>query len=567
MERLNTQVGNAPQKNRRFRYGPTLILVGLALLSIASATLILAAPGSQGAGGVTASPSQVYTGDSIEISLEGFPADFLMPAGSVTLAGVRVPIPGVFATPGVRPKTDSLGNVTFSARVPLDMPVGDQTLAVTHFAGDGERTASVTVLGAVLSFLPSAGSANQAVLLRGAGFNPATNAGGSGPLGAHQITGEGTSGITLNGVLLDAPYVTYPIDLDTDGGLAANLIVPESYLTVPGVSLEVEVVDDGGRSGFAVWPIKSRTITVTPAESGRGGTLTIAGAGFLALRGSITACLPVDLAYAGIKLKQVRPDSSGSFQTTITVPLDVAISSTNTITASIPGCPAAPATTAIHKVPARSVKLVPISSQVGTLVSVNGVSFFGYTTISTMTFGGVSVLPSPMPVLDTDGSFSIQVVVPQLTAGSQTVNITVGGVEFSNNFVVLEIFPTPTPTPTTAPTATTVPTATPTVTPTMFPTPTPTITPTPAPTATPTPAPRPVDSLAQFNGNLLRVWTFDASVGKWYFYDPRSSFTQVNTLPPLAQGQLYWMYVEEDQTLGLNGWQRNLVAGWNLIHW
>ena len=567
MEPLNPQGGKTDKRINLPAYGPTLFLAGLVLLSIASATLILAAPDSETAGQVTVSPGQVYTGDTIEISLRGFPADFFVPAGAVTLGGMRIPIPGVFGNPGVRPKTDSLGDVTFSSRLPLDVPFGEQKLTVTHFAGDGERTAPVIVLKAEVTFSPSSSSPNQVVLLRGEGFSPAAKSGGQGPLGVHQITGEGTSGITVNGVALDDPYVTYPVNLDSDGGLTTKVILPEQYVTFPGGTLAVKVIDDAGRTGAGVWIIKNRRITVSPTESGRKSKVTINGTGFLATDGPISECVVVDLDYAGTLLKKVRPDSSGDFQTTIVVPLSAAVPSGNTITASIWGCPTAPAASVTHKVPMRSVRVLPVASQVGTLVTVTGVSFVGFSTITSMTIGAVAVLPSPPPIVGEDGSFSLTVVVPKVSLGNQIVKLTVGGTEVLSNFVVLSIVPTPTPSPTLAPTPTPAPTPTATPAPTLFPTPTPTITPTPAPTPTPTPAPTLADSLAQLDDTLLRVWMFDDFLGKWLFYDPRPDFADVNTLPPMVPGQLYWIHVKEDQTATLNGRQRNLFKNWNLIHW
>ena len=129
VESLNTRRGRAPKNNRRFKFGSALFLAGLVLLSIALVTLILAAPGSP-AGEVTAGPSEVYTGDDLAISIQGFPADYPVPAGSVTLGGVRLPIPGVFGVPGVKPVTDSLGDVTFTVQVPLDVPFWMYPLAL-----------------------------------------------------------------------------------------------------------------------------------------------------------------------------------------------------------------------------------------------------------------------------------------------------------------------------------------------------------------------------------------------------------------------------------------------------
>ena len=91
---------------RLMPYGRTWVAACLVLLSIACAGYVLAAPGGESPG-VSVYPTQAYTGDPIEISLRGFPGDYLVPAGVVSLAGVRVSIPGTFDNPGVHPRTDS----------------------------------------------------------------------------------------------------------------------------------------------------------------------------------------------------------------------------------------------------------------------------------------------------------------------------------------------------------------------------------------------------------------------------------------------------------------------------
>jgi hypothetical protein len=566
VESLYTRRGWAPRNNRRYKLGSTLFLASLVLLSIASVTLILAAPGSP-AGEVTVSAGQVYTGESLEISIKGFPADYPVPAGSVTLGGVRVAIPGVFGEPGVPPVTDGLGDVTFTVRIPLGVPFGTQTLSVTHFAGDGERTATVSVLAATVSFDPNISSPNQAVVIHGSGFNPVSSPGGKGPLGIHQITGEGSSGIMVNAVLLEAPYVTYPVNLDSDGGLTANLILPEKYVTFPDGTLELKVVDDAGRTGIGVWIVKPRKIVLSPAESGRGGEVTVTGTGFMATGDSAIACTTVDLAYAGTFLKKVSPDSTGSFVTAFTVPLSVGLLSSNAVTATIYGCTAASAATATHKVPSRKVTIAPTYGQTGTHTTLTGVSFVGFTMISAITIGTISVLPSPMPVVDKGGNFSVTVTVPLLAAGVQAVALTIGGVQYTEQFAVVPI--PPTPTPTVIPTSTVAPTATVTPTPTAtpFPSPTPTITPTPTTAPTPTPAPRLIDSIQPLQSNLLRIWGYNDALGRWDHYDPRPSFASSNNLTTLAGGRLYWINMSEDLIVTLNGRERFLIAGWNLIHW
>ena len=418
-----------------------------------------------------------------------------------------------------------------------------------------------------MSFSPAAASPNQTVLIQGWGFSPAKVPGGAGTLGAHQITGVGASVLTINGTTLGAPYVAYPINLDTGGALAANLTLPESYVTFPGGSLEVKVVDDAGRSGRGLWIIRDRTITVAPAESGIGGNLTVTGSGFLAANPSGSPCATVDIAYAGVKLKQVRSDESGAFQMIIKAPATAALPSTNTITATIAGCPTAPAATTTHKVPYRSVKVVPLAAQVGSGVTIVGVSFVGFTNITNLTIGGISALPSPIPVVSEDGTFAIRAAVPAIGLGNQTVKLTAAGVDYTTNFVVLATLPTPTPTVTPAPTPTVTPTPTPTPAPTLPPLPPPTNTPSPTPTLTPVPAISTLKALAPLSSNLLRVWAFDAALGGWQFYDPRSGYVDINTLAPLLPGRLYWINLKEDQTVTLNHRLRQVYAGWNLVYW
>ena len=444
--------------------------VCLAVLSIAYAGYVLAAPDRESSG-VSVYPSRVYTGDPIEISLRGFLGDYFLPAGAVSLAGVRVAIPGTFDNPGVHPKTDSAGNVSFIVLVPQEIPFGSQILTVANFADSRKRSVTITVLGADLSLTPAATAPNQTVVLLGSGLTPATKSGGQGPLGVHQITGESPSGITVNGILLDDPYVTYPINLDSDGGLTISMILPETHVNLPRGTLEVRVVDDGGRSGVALWLISDRKITLSPTESGRASRVTVAGTGFSATGGPTSQCTTVQLSYAGIALGTVEPDSTGSFKTDIKVPLSVALSSSNQVKAAIPACPTAPVVTVTHKVPARRIKVVPQGSPVGSVINVTGASFIGFTQITKLTVGGISILPSPPPVVKEDGSFSITVYVPSLTTGGQPVKLTAAGVEYSYPFVVLDPPLVPTPTPTPAPT----------------PTPTPIPTPTPAPTVAPTP--------------------------------------------------------------------------------
>ena len=63
-------------------------------------------------------------------------------------------------------------------------------------------------------------------------------------------------------------------------------------------------------------------------------------------------------------------------------------------------------------------------------------------------------------------------------------------------------------------------------------------------------------------GNILRrVWSFDAPLRVWDFYDPRSGFAATNTLTEILDGEIVWIDVREDvEFRGIP-----LFKGWNLV--
>ena len=65
----------------------------------------------------------------------------------------------------------------------------------------------------------------------------------------------------------------------------------------------------------------------------------------------------------------------------------------------------------------------------------------------------------------------------------------------------------------------------------------------------------------------MRVWTVDNETKVWTFFDPRPEFARANNLLELAPGGIYWIEVTADQTVTLNGQDRSLFSGWNVIAW
>jgi len=490
---------------------------------------------------VSVNPNSAYNGDYIEITLSGFAADYLVPAGTVTLAGQRVSIPGVFGHRGTRPKTDSQGNVTFLTRVPVGVAPGVQPLAVARFEGSGEVTTLMTVLAADLTVSPNPVVPNQSVIVRGADFSAATTRGGAGPLGVHQITGTGYSSMTLGGRRLQSAEVNYPINLDTDGRLFALLTIPISDATLAGGVLVLIVTDDIGRTSKIPVQMSARKLSVEPMTSARASTIKVTGSGFIASGDSYLDAYPVVIDYAGAELDTLVPDLAGRFETEITVPLDKVARSVNSVTATLQRYPGTWTAGAKHTVSVPEIRMSPASAPAGASVTINGNGFGGYIMISSLTVGGAQVLPSPAPNTAVDGSFSVPILVPDMEIGTKVVWATVGGVKAVTTLKV-----------TTGPAA---------------------LTPTPQPTPTPTPDPTPDQGvqpslgLEPLGDNLVRLWSHDDATGTWSFYDPDPVFAESNTLTELVLDQIYWILLQQDQAVTLNGRDRRLIAGWNFIHW
>ena len=61
------------------------------------------------------------------------------------------------------------------------------------------------------------------------------------------------------------------------------------------------------------------------------------------------------------------------------------------------------------------------------------------------------------------------------------------------------------------------------------------------------------------------IWGMSAKT--WTFFDPRPAFAAVNTIIAMPSGQVYWINVVSNQTATLNGQDRVLSAGWDLLSW
>ena len=74
-------------------------------------------------------------------------------------------------------------------------------------------------------------------------------------------------------------------------------------------------------------------------------------------------------------------------------------------------------------------------------------------------------------------------------------------------------------------------------------------------------------ALEPLGDNLVMVWGFDRASQNWSFYDPSPAFARFNTVNAMTPGRFYYIVVERDQTVNLNGQQRTLFPGWNPLAW
>jgi hypothetical protein len=393
-----------------------------------------------------------------------------------------------------------------------------------------------------LTASPTTAVQNESVVLIGTNYSSKSVAGGTGAGGRHQI-----NSITMSGTALQAPYITYPIDLDDGGTWFAEVIIPGNASTLAANSLSFAATDTGGASASATVSLRSRSTSLDKASSRIGSTIKIDGSGFPATNTTSSDSYRVNLKYGTTSLTSVTPDSSGKFETTFKVPISALIPSTNTVTATVVGTIAT--ASAEHSVPGATISVSPTESPSGITFTVTGTNFHTFRAISEMTIGVPSVLPSSSITTDKDGSFTVSGLVPQLPPGTKIVAVTIGSVRAFTSFKVTEpdvpLTPTPAPTPIQTPTATSAPPSAPSL------------------------------GLAPLveGDNLVRVWHFDPATQSeppdfgWSLFDPRPVFAPANTVAELVSGRFYWIGLKQSQTATLNGKQRVLFAGWNPVTW
>jgi len=460
-------------------------------------------------GNIVLDKTATTRGGSLKITLE----DFGGSTGSGSLTSIT--IGGVAATlPLVRSYSNHSASYTIT--IPSTTPLGTQRLSLSASNESAARTATVTVAGLVLTVSPSPAVANQSITVSGTGYTASENV--------------ADGGLTVGGVEQDTltnGSAETTVQTDNSGNLVASFAIPNNHVTrTPGTHV-IRITDDSNAVGEATLTVPERVITIDPAESRRGSTVAFTGSGFVA---SKTVTITFLSGTTTTTVATVTADSSGSVSGTFDVPTSAGIPSTNTVTAtsayssSTDGNETQLTGTVTHNVSGATVALDPSSAASGQIIAVDGTGFPGFVSLSALTIGGVSALPTPAPSTDGEGGFVLTALVPELSTGSHSLVATVG-------------------TSSTAVTATT--SFTVVVTPTVV---------------------ASNDTDVTFadeitSDNLVRVWKFNNADQTWAFFDPRPAFAAANTFTATTSGDIVWVNVTEETTFQ----GATLYPGWNLI--
>ena len=489
------------------------------------------------------SPTTAAVGETVQITLQDFNANNYIASGAnghVKFGAVAGTVP---STQVLQVASD--GSLVFDIPIPNGARTGTQYVLVSTDANQdatlstvNSAGANITITGASLTATPNAVVPNQTVNLQGTGWTDGGAATINAASDASVISlGGATTGLRATGTAAVAAINAGngSVTIDNGGNWSAPVVIPMTNGSMGGGTQTLEVTDNGGRTGSVEITIASRSLSITPAASGLGTTVSVEGSGYPAANsstGAATAPTVTMTYYYGSSSKNVAtftPDGNGAFAGTFTVPLDAGIPSDNLVKSSFSYTPSGGSATTVtntvsHSIPTASLSASLSSGPAGTVVTLSGSGFKAFSTVSSLTIGGVDSRPAPVPATDGDGELSTEVMVPQLATGSHAISVTIASTTASSNFSV-----------TAASTDTGVQSGV-------------------------------ADAIGTPVGdNLVRVFNFNNATKAWTFYDPDPDLADANTLSNVAAGSVYWIKVTADADVTLNGTLRSLYAGWNLV--
>jgi hypothetical protein len=379
-------------------------------------------------------------------------------------------------------KVTTAGKDTYQIKMPSGVRRGTVEMRVTvGTAAPLKKT--ITIATNVLEVEPDTAVPGQQITITGDGFSA-----------------NGT--IAAADIKIDAKVVSSSDEtVDSTGNInfTVNVVeVGDSPRTIKSGTRNVEVTDSSGRVGTAKITVTKAEITLDPAESLIGSTVTVSGIGF-------PANDLVLIQYDGTTISTSNTDPTGNFSKDVVVPSSADVGDKAKIKAEsqvIKGV----SDDADHKTPAPALSAeTSASGQAGGTVTIGGENFKGFVRVMSIKIGGTPVTPVPAPTTDQWGAFTATgVQVPNLTLGTHPVEITVDE-KTVTGFIQIVVEP-------------------------------------PAPVLT-----DPADVFADLiaDGSLTTVWHLNAAIqqtdpsGGWTSYSTNPDLAAFNTLSEIQGGQVY----------------------------
>ena len=374
-------------------------------------------------------------------------------------------------------------------KVPAGVPVGKQRVEILDSTGVvAGLSTTVEIVPLSLNISPSSPVPGQQVTISGSGYD-----------GSVQI-----SGVTFGS--LDKIAITDTSKTSTSAGsVSFTYKVPLNV----GTGSKMVSLNVGERTGQGTITVPKPSISISPTESLIGSDVTITGTGF-------ASSSRVEVFYSEVIEAVGTSDSNGNVSIRLTVPSAAGIGKTNTVEVR-DRTEATIKATASHKTPG-AMLTVPERAQSGSTITISGSNFQGFSTLSEVMIGGQDAKPAPAPETDRQGTFSIQVRVPRLAVGSQTISVKDGnGNSATETFSIVD-----------------------------------------------TPVSRaPADVFAELGDRLSRVWYLDRMTQEWSFYDPAPEFAAFNSLTEVISGEVYQIIITEGDPVEFQG--KTLYKGTNPI--
>ena len=446
--------------------------------------------------------------------------------------------------------TESI-SVAGSGSVTFEVPGGfEGTLRVDARWGspnaDGDCNASegcededgkITIGGAELNASKTSVLPNETITINGNGFGsqsciPVANITlDNVAVMVHEDSADACEDRTTGETFVDA------VEVSNSGQFVATIILwPADSRAVTNPTLipgthSLDVTDSQEYDSEISLTIAEPSITVTPDVAGPRDYITVTGEGWAVDNLDNTLSDPISVLvedYNNGRTYPVYADSVGRFTVEHRVHRRVAIPDSVQVKANYDD--GRVVQIGSFSVPASTIEVTPGEGQPGDMVTLTSGNLPVYSEVDYVEVGGTTYT-DPGVNTDRDGNVTVEdVLIPGLDPGVYSVVINVDGTIAIGEVKVLAES---------------------------------------SAAGAPAALPGAVESLGD---NLVAIFHFD-DVGKvWSFYDPRPEFADLNTLTAMANGEAYWILVNEtvDEVV-LNNKVRSLTCRgddcWNLEVW